>query len=299
MSTELLISLLNQTEHEGLDFKKILYVRQRFEDLLKVVLGMANAKITGPRYIVFGVKEATNQTKELFSLHESIDVATFQELILENIEPQLICNFTYINYQSKLLAILEIPEPKEQPYLMKKKYGALHKGFCYVRKGSKNEHASKADFDYYYKQGLFEIHILDKFLAATDSKNGFANLECSFRNCTDFPILTRYAYLEIWDNQQKLTTHRLSGFNKNPKGADFRLSIPAKTEVNDYFAFTFTSNDCVLLKMDEYGHTDLILHFKLFVYDTLEQEYYGEVNDCKVMAKGNFLWQVLLNKKQR
>ena len=296
MLIELLESLLKQTEHEGLDFKKSLYFKQRYEDLLKDVIGMANAKISGPRYIVFGVKENTNQIKELFSIQEPIDAATYQEIILENIEPNLVCHLNYVHYEGKLLAILEIPEPQEQPYMLKKQYGSLHKGYCYVRKGSKNEHATRADFDFYYKQGKFEIHIIDNYLMAVDDKNGHAHLECSFRNCTDFPISIRYAFLEVWDSEQMRTNHRLFGFAKKAIGADFRLTIPARIEIIDFFAFEFTSTDCLRFEMDEYGHTELPLHFKLCVIDSLGKDYQGVADDCKVMANGKFLWKVKLKK---
>ncbi len=296
MNEELLDCLLNQTEHEGLDFKKGLYVKQSYGELLKDVLAMANAKIKGSRYIIFGVKENAQQLKEVFELTSPVDAATYQEIIVENIEPQLICKLTYIKYQGKQIAVLEIPEPKEQPYLMKKKYGLLHKGFCYVRKGSKNEHATRTDFDYYYKQGQFEIHILDKYLAAVDSESGHAHLECSFRNCTEFPISIRHGELEIWDDERIRSRHHLYGFDRSPVGADFRLVVPPKHEITDYFAFSFGSEDCLRLEMNEYGHTDLKIHFKIYLIDTLGNEYFGEANDCNVFAKGDFLWKVLKNK---
>lgn len=297
MENELLVDLLNQTEHEGLDFKKGLYVKQSYEELLKDVLAMANAKIKGSRYIIFGVKENAQQLKEIFEITNSVDAATYQQIILENIEPQLVCHLIYVNYQEKRIAVLEIPEPNEQPYLLKKKYGTLHKGFCYVRKGSKNEYATKADFDYYYKQGQFEIHILDKYLAAVDPESGHAHLECSFRNCTELPITIRFGGLEVWTDEQLLTRHQLFGYTSNPIGADFRLPIPPKTEVSDYFDFGFTSTDCLRLEMDVYGHTDLPLHFKLYLEDTLGNQYLGEATDCVVFAKGGYLWKVQLKNK--
>ncbi|KGR88792.1 helix-turn-helix domain-containing protein [Lysinibacillus odysseyi] len=229
MNSHMLEELLKQTEHESLDFKKGFY--GKLDALLKDVLGMANAKVKGSRYIVFGVKENAQQMKETFELNAPLDAATYQKVILENIEPQLICHLTYVTYQEQCLAILEIPEPTEQPYLMKKQYGSLHKDFCYVRKGSKNEHATRADFDYYYRQGHFEIHILDKYLAAVGPESRHAHLECSFRNCTDFPITIRFGGLEVWHGEQLLTRHRLFGFTNNPVGADFRLPIPLKQKL--------------------------------------------------------------------
>lgn len=292
MNEDLLNFLLNQTEHEGLDFKKGLYAKQNYEDLLKDVLAMANAKIQGPRYIVFGVKENVQQIKDLFDINNPVDAASYQELILENIEPQIICNLSYVSYQNKQLAILEITEPKEQPYLLKKQYGKLHKGFCYIRKGSKSEYATRADFDYYYKQGHFEILIPDKHLAAVNSEIACARLECSFRNCTDFPITIRSGELQIWDDSQVRSRHLLSGFYDKPEYSDFRMSIPPKTEINRDFAFSFDSSDCLKLEVNHYGYTDLKIHFKLLLTDTKGNNYTEETYDCSLFVKGQYLWKV-------
>ncbi|OZS77990.1 hypothetical protein CF394_08395 [Tetzosporium hominis] len=296
MDINLLKNLLTQSETEYLDFKKGLYVKANYEDLIKDVLAMANAKVNGSRYILFGVKEKVGQEKELFDIKEPVDAATYQELIFENIEPQLTCHLNYLIYNNRLLAVLEIVEPKAQPYLLKKKYGNLHKGLCYIRRGSKNDFAMRADFDYFYKQGSFEIHILDRFLSATDAESGCATLECSFRNCTDFPITIYKGYLEVWDSKRMRTQHRLFGHSRYIPGADFRLPISPKEEVTDYFAFGFESSDCLRLEMDEYGHSDLDLNFKLYLIDTLGNEYLGTANGSMVFARGDFLWKVKIKK---
>ncbi|WP_053597883.1 AlbA family DNA-binding domain-containing protein [Bacillus sp. FJAT-18017] len=292
MDKTLLGQLLDQTESEHLDFKKGLYVRANYDSLLKDVIAMANAKIIGSRYIIFGVKESAQQEKELFNITEPIDAATYQELIFENIEPQLDCQLHYLTYKNHLLAILEIRDPKCQPYLLKKDYNKLHKGFCYIRRGSKNDFATRSDFDYFYKQGQFEIHILDGYLRAVDAESGCASLECSFRNCTDFPITIYKGFLEVWDSHQLRTQHRLFGHARHIPGADYRLEIPPKAEITMDFRFGFESSDCLRLEMDEYGHSDLDLNFKLYLLDTLGNEYVGKAQDCLVFAKGKFLWKV-------
>lgn len=292
MDIGLLRSLISKSENEYLDFKKGLYVKANYENLLKDVLAMANAKINGSRYIIFGVKETAGQEKELFDVKEPVDAATYQELIFENIEPQLTCHLNYLTYNDYLLAVLEIVEPNSQPYLLKKDYGKLNKGLCYIRRGSKNDFALRVDYDYFYKQGRFEIHILDRFLSATDAESGCATLECSFRNCTDFPITIYKGYLEVWDSQRMRSQHRLFGHSRHIPGADFHLAISPKEEVTNFFAFGFESSDCLRLEMDEYGHSDLDLNFKLYLIDTLGNEYLGEAESCVVFAKGDFLWKV-------
>ena len=134
------------------------------------------------------MKETAGQEKKLFDVIEQVDAATYQELIYENIEPQLTCHLNYLTYKNRLSAVLEIVEPKAQPYLLKKKYGNLHKGLCYIRRGSKNDFALRVGFESFSKQRQFEIHILDHFLSAADAENGCATLECSFRNFTEMPV---------------------------------------------------------------------------------------------------------------
>lgn len=296
MDMTLLEQLLVQTESEHLDFKKGLYVKSNYDSLLKDVMAMANAKINGSRYIIFGVKESAKQEKELFNITEPVDSATYQELVFENIEPQLNCELHYLTYKDHLLAILKIVEPKSQPYLLKKDYNKLHKGFCYIRRGSKNDFALRSDFDYFYKLGQFEIHILDGYLRAIDEESGCASLECSFRNCTDFPITIYKGFLEVWDSQKLRSNHRLFGHSRYVSGADYRLEIPPKTAVTEDFRFGFESSDCLRLEMDEYGHSDLDLNFKLYLFDALGNEYVGLAQDCNVFAKGEFLWKVKMKK---
>ncbi|MFC4321327.1 hypothetical protein [Litchfieldia salsa] len=70
------------------------------------------------------------------------------------------------------------------------------------------------------------------------------------------------------------------------------MEIPPKAEITKDFRFGFESSDCIRLEMDEYGHSDLELNFKLYLLDTLGNEYVGKAHDCIVFAKGEFLRKV-------
>lgn len=296
MDQLLLEELLTTVECDYLDFKSAIYRKEQYEGLLKDVLAMANAHRQGSRYIIMGVKENERNEKQIIGIAETVDAATYQELIFENIEPQLTCHLHYIKYQKQLLAILEITNPKERPYLLKKNYRKLHKGFCYIRRGSKNDFALRSDFDYFYKQGQFEIHILDGYLRAVDATSGCASLECTFRNCTDFPITIYKGFLEVWDSQKLRSQHRLFGHSRYIPGADYRLEIPPKSAITKDFQFSFESSDCLRLEIDEHGYSDLDLNFKLYLIDTLRSKYVGMAQRGEVFAKGEFLWKVKLNK---
>lgn len=298
MNQQLLENLLRKNECEMLDFKATLYRKEQYENLLKDILGMANANVSGSRYIIMGVKQKITGDCDIIGLSgEAVDPSIFQQLVIENIEPTIQCELHYLTVQGKLLAILEFISPNQQPYMLKKQFGKLHIGTCYIRKGSTNGYALRHDFDRFYKQQPFEIRILTPILRAVNSESGCAALECSLRNLTDFPITIQYGILEVWDHQDVRSRHRLFGQDKKVIGADFRLYLPPKSEVVGDFLFNFESSDCQRLKLDEYGYTEESFQFSLILVDTAANEYSTTVKDCDVFAKGEFLWKVKLAAK--
>ncbi|WP_066298168.1 AlbA family DNA-binding domain-containing protein [Bacillus sp. FJAT-29937] len=296
MNIDFLETLLSQNESDHLDFKATLYKKEQYESLLKDVLAMANSKTAGSRYIIMGIKEKEGGQRNIIGITETVDPSNYQQFIFENIEPILSCELNYITYKDTLLAILEIVTPKEQPYILRRQYRSLHKGFCYVRRGATNDFATRADFDYYYKQGRFEMRILDSMLRAVNPDSGCAALECSFRNLTDFPITIQYGILEVWDKNSVRSKHRLFGQNHEIVGAEFHISLPPKSETVADFLFNFESSDCLRLGLNEYGFTDESFQFKLKLVDTTSIEYSITVDNCNVFAKGDFLWKVKFKK---
>lgn len=141
-----------QHEREGskLDFKKTPYVKENYHELLKDIMSMANVPTDDKRYIVIGVKEYPDSTKEYFSIpkEEIVDQATFQQIVRDNIEPTI--NFSYypIELEESTLGIIEIKNCDDAPYMMKKNYGSfLKKGDCFIRKGSQTEKLTRRDLD--------------------------------------------------------------------------------------------------------------------------------------------------------
>lgn len=145
------IEWLIRYEREGtkLDFKREQYHREKYTDLLKDIMSMANTPIAGKRYIIVGIKEKPDGTKEFHSLpkDEIVDQATYQQIVRENIEPNI--NFSYysIELDGTLLGIIEIDKCDNPPYMMKKDYKTLKKGDCFIRRGSQQERITRRDLD--------------------------------------------------------------------------------------------------------------------------------------------------------
>jgi Putative DNA-binding domain len=145
------IEWLIRYEREGttLDFKKEQYHKEKYQDLIKDIISMANAPVEGKRYIVVGVKDKPDGTKEFFSIprEEFVDQATYQQIVRENVEPNIDFSYYPIELDGNLLGIFEIDKCNNPPYMMKKDYRTLKKGECFVRKGSQQERMTRRDLD--------------------------------------------------------------------------------------------------------------------------------------------------------
>lgn len=301
MSPELLMELLEKNECEYLDFKATMYRKETYGDLLKDVMSMANSDYQGSRYIVMGVKQDIQGTYSIIGIEENdkIDISTFQQLFFQNIEPMISTIMHYITFKGKNIAVLEIKEPKNPPYMLRKRYGNLHEGTCYIRREAGNGYALRSDFDRFLTKGQqFEVRILDSTLRAWDVENACALLECSFRNLTDLPITIIYGMLETFHDDLKVSQHRLFGFEREMVGADFKIPLLPKSEKIGEFLFSFSSNDCLKLQLDEYGYTDKSFYFKLTVEDSIGNNYSCTIDDGFVLARGEFLWKIQLAKQK-
>lgn len=139
-----------EKEYTGLDFKRIQYNKDKHEDLIKDIMSMANADIEVDRYIIIGVIHKNSNDRELIGINkdEFIDSAAYQQLIRDNIEPQIIFDYFKHEIDDKCFGIFKITQCNDQPYMMKKDYGGkLKKGECWIRKGDSQFRLIRADFD--------------------------------------------------------------------------------------------------------------------------------------------------------
>lgn len=148
----------NEIENSYFDFKKDIYdfsLQKGKEDLLTDILSFANGHTKGNKYIIMGVKLKPDGTRDFFGVTESKikDGADYQSLINDNIEPNIIVDFTVFDYDGKKYAVFRINEEnRDRPYMLSKKYGNLYKGYIKIRKGQKNDYITRNDFDLFYKE---------------------------------------------------------------------------------------------------------------------------------------------------
>ena len=144
-----------ENENTSVDFKAIEYTKSKYVDLLKDIISMANADVFGDRFIVIGVKFNSDTTRVILGLTQLTDSATIQQLVNENIEPEINIDYSPYEIDKKIIGVLKISGCSNPPYLAKKDYNSgdkyLRKGDGYIRKGSFQRPLTRLDYDRIYK----------------------------------------------------------------------------------------------------------------------------------------------------
>jgi hypothetical protein len=136
-----------ENENTAVDFKATEYKKETFHELLKDVIAMANAYIDSEKYIICGVK-LKGQEREILGLKNVTDSATYQQIISNNIEPELSIDYFPFDFNGITLGVLKISDCIDKPYMMKKDFGEkLKRGDCFIRKGSFTDRLLRTDLD--------------------------------------------------------------------------------------------------------------------------------------------------------
>jgi hypothetical protein len=136
-----------ENESTCVDFKLIEYTKENYLSLIKDVMAMANANTSEERYIIIGIEEKAGK-KDLVGVSGQLtDAAIYQQIIHENIEPEINLKYYPYELEGRKFGVLEISNSINPPYMMKKDYSSLKKGDSYIRKGTTQMRMIRSDFD--------------------------------------------------------------------------------------------------------------------------------------------------------
>ena len=108
------------------------------EELVKEVIGLANADVDGPRYILFGINSGAMAGDGIVGIAESAmaDLKKAHRLLSALIEPVLHLVFIYDRINGKLVGTLEIDGCDDGPYVVGQDFSdKLSRGQCWIRDG--------------------------------------------------------------------------------------------------------------------------------------------------------------------
>ncbi len=106
------------------------------EELVKEVIGLANADVDGPRNILFGINAGGLNDSGIVGIAESVmaDLKKAHRTLSALIEPVLYLAFIYDRINGKLVGALEIDGCNDKPYIVGQNFSeSLTRGQCWIR----------------------------------------------------------------------------------------------------------------------------------------------------------------------
>jgi predicted HTH transcriptional regulator len=93
-------------------------------ELVKEVVGLANADVDGPRHILFGVNSAGMEGKKIVGIDEDTmaDLKKAHRYISELVEPVVSLAFMFDRVNGKLVGALEVDDCGEGPFVVRHDY---------------------------------------------------------------------------------------------------------------------------------------------------------------------------------
>lgn len=212
----------SENESTYVDFKRISYSSKKWEDLIKDIMSMANAQIDGDRYIIIGVGFDEKERHFFGVIPLKVpDSATYQQIIRENIEPDIEFDVSLYPLDGKNFEIFRIGPCDNKPYVMKKDHNSLRKGDMWKRVGDHQTRMLRADLEKIYTERYQQLRYNGEIQITfyeTDSPE------------VDIPSIADWlkpSDCEIW---------------KMKKALDRKLNSPPKTTMADFISSSPLAN---------------------------------------------------------
>jgi len=127
-----------ENESHKVDFKKCEYglgKNPKKNEILKDFLSFANNLSDDDKYIIIGIKELEDKTKEIVGIEKPTDEAAYRQFINENIEPQINFEYNNVEYNGNSVYYFKIFNNIDRPYLIKKECKNPENGKTELRYG--------------------------------------------------------------------------------------------------------------------------------------------------------------------
>ncbi|WP_088259779.1 helix-turn-helix domain-containing protein [Fimbriiglobus ruber] len=154
MDSTLFEMLLHEEESTYLDFKKQQYPFSRTTDdqkseLLKDIIGMANAWRRADSYILIGVEDVRGGRSNVIGIPASDQLAdhSLQQFINNLTNRPISFLYEAFTFEGKQVGVIRIDEQQARPLYLKRDYGKLKKDEVYVRRGSSTDPTKPASPD--------------------------------------------------------------------------------------------------------------------------------------------------------
>lgn len=151
MDAALFESLLHEEESETLDFKSEQYrfskaSEREKSELLKDILGFANAWRRTDAYVLIGVVEVLGGRSRVVGVSEHLQDHALQQFVYSRTNRRVSFGYRALEFEGKQVGVILVRQG-ERPVWLKADYGKLRKEEVYVRRGSATNPEAPANPD--------------------------------------------------------------------------------------------------------------------------------------------------------
>ncbi|MGI9259747.1 MAG: AlbA family DNA-binding domain-containing protein [Gammaproteobacteria bacterium] len=135
------------------------YAQVEKQAFLRDVIGLANALVDGPRYLILGVRDQGPDQRKFVGMTDA-EIAearkVYQALILKYVEPDLAIDFNALNLDGNAVAILSLNQCDEPPYLLKEDLAnSMREGSGWIYREQAPRRLRRADLRMLFEKTLF------------------------------------------------------------------------------------------------------------------------------------------------
>lgn len=312
MNREIILKhIQNAKENSCVDFKREFYTSLKQSELAKDVSAFANLLNNEDKYIIFGIDDETREVigidPRTFAKQDDID--SYLESKIEPF-PEVACGLIQVEDEKYIGYIKISSRNMNPPYVIKEVCGKgnrIEKGDIFIRKGTCNKKAMRADIDEMYMQnGELMIRIHDDITVVKPihvendivSDPTYGHIDVEIFNETTRPLLICAGAITIERGEREFLCSIWSTIPvKNIH--DYPLEIPAQTRRIFTMLYDFSSQDCVDMGFDIQGHIDELVNVKIRLRDTDDKIYESNQKSILMIAKGDVLHKVRLKAAQQ
>lgn len=307
MDREIILKhIQNAKENSCVDFKRVFYTSLKQSELAKDVSAFANLLNNEDKYIIFGIDDETREVigidPRTFAKQDDID--SYLESKIEPF-PEVTCGLIQVEDEKYIGYIKISSRNMNPPYVIKEVCGKgnrIEKGDIFIRKGSCNKKAMRADIDEMYMQNgelMIRIHdditVVKPIYVERDlvKEQTYGHIDIEIFNDTTRPLLIYAGEIIIEKSEMEFRCSICSTIPvKNIH--EYPLEIPAQTRKIYTMLYDFSSNDCVDMGFDTRGYIDELVNVKVRLKDTDDRIYESNQKKMMMVAKGDVLHKVRL-----
>ena len=293
------------------DFKRVFYESLASSDFPKDVSAFANAIGDEDKYIIFGVdddsREITGIDPQSFPNQDTLD-----NFIAQKIEPFIKVECGIVQIDELYVGYIKVLSTNcNPPYVIKVDCGkksTLRSGDVFIRKGTCNLKANRADIDaMYLNNGTISIALRDTIIPIEPicckgeivENPTYGHMDAELFNETTRPSLIDFGLVIITAGERVLE-RRIRSILPSQNLSEKPFLLTAGERGVHTILFDFFSQDCVDLDFNPDGFMEDSVKIQVLLSDTDKKEYCSDVIEADLLAKGDILHKVqLIERKEQ